>query len=115
MVVNDVYTFSPHLLNQATFSFNRTNSSQVEDKTVNPSTLGINLAQYPTSGAISAAVSGNFTLGSGTPTFFWSQNFQAKDSVSWTRGRHQMKFGYELLHLQFRQQFLFLGSRLVVH
>ena len=106
VVVNDVYTFTPRLLNQATFSWNRTNSSQVENKTVNPSTLGINLAQYPTSGAITAAVSGNFTLGSGTPTFFWSQNFQAKDSVSWTRGRHQMKFGYELLHLQFRQQFL---------
>jgi len=106
VVVNDVYTFSPRLLNQATFSWNRTNSSQVEDKTINPTTLGINLAQYPTSGAITAVVSGNFTLGSGTPTYFWSQNFQIKDSVSWTRGRHQMKFGYELLHLQFRQQFL---------
>jgi hypothetical protein len=28
VVVNDVYTFSPRLLNQATFSWNRTNSSQ---------------------------------------------------------------------------------------
>ena len=74
VVVNDVYTFTPRLLNQATFSWNRTNSSQVEDKTVKPTTLGINLPQYPTSGAITAVVSGNFTLGSGTPTFFWSQN-----------------------------------------
>jgi hypothetical protein len=106
VVVNDVYTFSPTLLNQATFTWNRTNSSQVEDKTVNPTALGINIPQYPTSGAVTTAVSGNFTLGSGTPTFFWSQNFQARDTLSWTHGRHQMKFGYELLHLQFRQQFL---------
>jgi hypothetical protein len=106
VVVNDVYTFTPHLLNQATFSWNRSNSSQVEDKTVNPTALGINLAQYPTSGSITAAVSGNFTLGSGTPTFFWSQNFQAKEGLNWTHSRHQMKFGYEYLRLQFRQQFL---------
>ena len=106
VVVNDVYTLSPRLLNQATFSWNRTNSSQVEDKTINPTTFGINLPQYPTSGSVTAVVSGNFTLGSGTPTNFWSTNWQGKDIVSWTRGRHQMKFGYELLHLQFRQAFL---------
>jgi hypothetical protein len=106
VVVNDVYTFSPGLLNQATFSWNRTNSAQVEDKTVNPTAFGINLAQYPTSGSVTVAVAGNFTLGSGTPTNFWSQNWQGKDIISWTRGRHQMKFGYELLHLQFRQAFL---------
>ena len=52
VVVNDVYTLSPRLLNQATFSWNRTNSSQVEDKTVNPTALGINLPQYPTSGSV---------------------------------------------------------------
>ncbi len=51
-------------------------------------------------------VNGNFVLGSGTPSGIFSTNWQAKDSLSWTRGRHQMKFGYELLHLQFEQQFL---------
>jgi hypothetical protein len=62
VAVNDVYTFSPRVLNQATFSWNRTNSSQVEDKTVNPTALGVNLPQYPTSGAITTVISGNFTL-----------------------------------------------------
>src|SRR5207249_11655271 len=91
---------------QATFSWNRTNSSQVEDKTVIPTSLGINLPQYPTSGAINAVVSGNFTLGNGTPTAFYSTNWQIKDHLSWTHGRHQMQSGYELLRLQFRQTFL---------
>ncbi len=106
VAVNDVYTFSPTLLNQATFSWNRTNSSEVEDKTVNPTALGINLPQYPTSGAVTVNVSGNFELSSGTPTYFFSTNWQIKDNLSWTHGKHQMKVGYELLKLQFEQRFL---------
>jgi Carboxypeptidase regulatory-like domain len=106
VVVNDVYTISPTLLNLATVSWNRTNSSQAENKTVNPSDYGINLPIYPQSGSLTLNVNGNFILGSGTPTSFFSTNWQAKDSLSWTRGKHQMKFGYELLHLQFEQQFL---------
>ena len=106
VVVNDVYTISPKILNLATVTWNRTNSSQAENKTVNPSDYGINLPIYPQSGSLTLNVSGNFVLGSGTPTSFFSTNWQAKDSLSWTRGRHQMKFGYELLHLQFEQQFL---------
>jgi hypothetical protein len=106
VAVNDVYTFSPTLLNQATFSWNRTNSSEVEDKIVNPTTLGINLPIYPTSGSVTVAVAGNFTLSSGTPTYFFSTNWQIKDNLSWTHGKHQMKVGYELLKLQFEQRFL---------
>src|SRR5579872_1501329 len=106
--INDVYTISPALLNLATFSWNRTNSTQVEGKTVNPATLGINLPQYVTSGSVIIGVSGAFTLGSGTPTYFYSKNWQAKETLAWTRGKHQMKFGYELLHLQFQQ--IFLGA-----
>jgi len=106
IVVNDVYTLNPKLLNLATFTWNRSNSSQSEDKTVNPVDLGVNLPIYPVSGATTINVNGNFILGSGTPTYFFSTNWQGKDIVSSTRGRHQMKFGYEFLHLQFRQQFL---------
>jgi hypothetical protein len=106
VAVNDVYTFNPRLLNMATFSWNRSNSSQNETRTVNPTDLGINLPIYPVAGAVTINVSGNFALGSGTPTFFHSTNWQGKDMVSWRRGDHQIKFGYELLHLQFRQQFL---------
>ena len=106
IAVNDVYTFTPALLNMATFSWNRTNSGQDENQTINPSAFGMNLPVYPTSGSVTVNVNGNFVLGSGTPTFFYSTNWQVKDAVTWTRGRHQMKFGYELLRLQFRQVFL---------
>jgi len=104
--LNDVYTFSPALLNQATFSWSKINSSQVEDRKVNPADLGINLPQYQQGGSVLINVNGAFILGSGISSSFFSQNFQAKDTLSWTRGRHQLKFGYEWLHLQFEQVFL---------
>jgi hypothetical protein len=104
--VNDTYTFSPTLLNQATVSFLRSNSNQVEDKIVSPSTFGMNMPQYAPSGTVTFNVGGLFTLGSGSPTQFWSNNYQFKDGVNWTRGRHQIKFGYELLHVQFRQAWI---------
>ena len=104
--LNDVYTFSPALLNQATFSWSKINSSQVEDRKVNPADLGINLPQYQQGGSVLINVNGAFILGSGISSSFFSQNFQAKDTLSWTHGRHQLKFGYEWLHLQFEQVFL---------
>jgi hypothetical protein len=106
VAVNDIYTFTPSLLNLGTFSWDRTNSTQLEDKLVDPSTLGIPLPQYQQHGTVSATVSGAFALVSGTNSAFYSHNWQAKDVLTWTRGKHQMKFGYELLHLQFEQAFL---------
>ena len=51
---------------------------------------------------------GNFTLGSGFTTRFFSKNYKFRDTVSWIRGKHSFKFGYELLRLNFRQ--VFIGS-----
>ena len=106
VVVNDVYTFTPHLLNQATFYLESEQFFADGRQDGQSDRTGHQSPAIRRFGRITAVVSGNFTLGTGTPTFFWSQNFQAKEGLSWTHGRHQMKFGYELLHLQFRQQFL---------
>ena len=40
VVVNDIYTFSPTLINQATFSFLNSGSNQLQGKKIDPSTLG---------------------------------------------------------------------------
>jgi Carboxypeptidase regulatory-like domain/TonB-dependent Receptor Plug Domain len=106
VAVNDVYTFSPTLLNQGTFSWSKINSSQVEDLKVNPTDLGINIPQYQQGGSVLINVNGAFILGSGISSAFFSQNWQAKDTLSWTRGKHQIKFGYEWLHTQFEQIFI---------
>ena len=117
VVVNDVFSIKPNLLNEATVSFLTTPSDQHETKTIDPQALGINMPQYLPSGAISVNVGDNFTLGSGFTTRFYSHNWQFRDTMDWMRGRHHFKFGYELLRLQFRQVFIgspgfsFTGSR----
>jgi hypothetical protein len=108
VTVNDIYTFRPTLLNQAIFSFLDSSSNQLQTTTLDPTSLGINMPQYVPTGAVSVDVGGNFNLGSGFTTRFSGRNYQFKDSLNWIKGRHNFKFGYELLHLGFRQ--IFIGS-----
>ncbi|MEW5974973.1 MAG: TonB-dependent receptor [Acidobacteriota bacterium] len=106
--LNDTYTFSPTLLNQFTGTMLRTTSNQLQTRTIDPTQLGISMPQYVPTGAVSVDVGGNFTLGSGFTTRFLNTNWQFKDSLNWIKGRHNFKFGYEVLHLNFRQ--IFIGS-----
>ncbi len=108
LVVNDTFTVSPTLLNQFTFSWLHTPSNQEQTKTIEPSALGINMPQYVPTGAVSVNVADSFSLGSGFTTRFYSSNWQFKDALSWIKGKHSFKFGYEVLRLQFRQ--VFIGS-----
>lgn len=106
--INDTYTFRPTIVNQAIFSVLNTTSNELQNKTIDPSALGINMPQYVPGGAVDVNVGNNFDLGSGFTTRFLGTNYQFKDSLNWIKGRHNMKFGYELLHLNFRQ--IFIGS-----
>ncbi|HWB98808.1 MAG TPA: carboxypeptidase-like regulatory domain-containing protein, partial [Bryobacteraceae bacterium] len=108
VTVNDTYTFRPNLLNQAIFTYLDTNSNELGTTEINPSAVGINMPQYVPGGAISLNVGNNFVLGSGYPTRFLGHNYQFKDSLNWIKGRHNFKFGYELLHLAFQQ--IWIGS-----
>ena len=108
VVLNDTFTFSPALLNEATFAFLDTGSNQLQTKTIDPQSLGINMPQYVPTGAVGINVASNFNMASGFTTRFFNHNWQFKDSLNWIRGKHNFKMGYEMLHLQFRQ--VFIGS-----
>src|SRR5262245_895651 len=106
--LSDTYTFGPTLVNQATLSFLRTTTDRANDRNIDPKSLGIDMPVYNPTGGVSIAVSGRFNLTSAFTTRFFNNNWQFKDSVSKLSGRHNFKFGYELLHLNFRQ--VFIGS-----
>ena len=108
LAVNDTITFSPTLINQMTFGLLNAPSNQLQSNTINPQDLGINMPQYVPTGSVSVDVADSFTLGSGFTTRFVSRNYQFKDTMSWIRGKHSFKFGYEMLKLQFQQ--IFIGS-----
>jgi Carboxypeptidase regulatory-like domain/TonB-dependent Receptor Plug Domain len=113
-VVNDIFTFTPSLLNQAIFSVLNSTSNQAESTTITNESLGINLPNYlagfSPAGAVNVNVGNNFTLGGGSVTKFSGINWQLADNVSWTKGRHSMKFGYEILKLHFYQAYIYPPS-----
>jgi hypothetical protein len=113
-VVNDIYTFTPSLINQAIFSVLNSTSIQAESTSISNSSLGINLPNYLTgfspSGAVNVNVGNNFTLGGGAIAQFHGINWQLGDSLSWIKGRHSMKFGFETLKLHFYQAYIYPPS-----
>jgi hypothetical protein len=117
VTLNDNYTISPNLINQAVVSYLRTTSDQHETNSITPSQLGINMPQYIPTGAVDVGVSGSFDLGSGYNTRFINNNYQIRDVLNWMKGKHNFKFGGEYMRLHFIQRFIgspgfsFDGSR----
>jgi hypothetical protein len=115
--LSDTYTFSPTLLNEFKVSFLRSASTHGAEPTIEPRELGINMPKYPAGGTLSLSVGSLFSFGSAGRVVFTSNNWQLRDTMSWIKGRHNIKFGAELLHMHFRQIFLgtpsfaFNGSR----
>jgi hypothetical protein len=117
-VVNDIYTFTPKIINRATFNVLNSTTYENNTATYSNASLGITgVPQYVSTGSINVYVGGYFDLGSGVPITFNGVNYQISDDLSWIKGKHSLKFGYELLKLHFLQQYIgyttanFDGSR----
>jgi hypothetical protein len=108
LAVEEVHTFSPHLLNAVRFGFSRT--SMVNNLTVTqvPETDNPELAFLPNGNAI-GIIDGSglseFPGGSGAldadKTIFSS--FQLNDNLSWTGGAHSLKAGGAIERTHFNQ------------
>lgn len=113
-VVNDIYTFSSNALNQATFSVMNPFSEDGPSTTISNASLGINLPNYleafSPSGAVNVDVAGQFTLGGGNVTQYSGQNYQFADDLTWIKGNHTFKFGFQALKLHFYQAFIYPPS-----
>lgn len=110
LALSYVHTFSPSTLYEGRFGFSRlrlTNEGELKgtnlaDRVGIP---GIN-NEPRTSGLGSIGVSGFRGLGEAgfTPLLKVTNNFQYTNYLSYLRGRHSFKFGYELTRRQFNQQ-----------
>lgn len=110
--VSEVHLFNPNLLNTLRLGWNRFSQFQKgRDANVNPSTIGFNTGVGPESfGIPEIDIGSTFTSPTFTPGRFANlglQNgaggrvatsYQISDEVSWTRGAHAMKFGFNFLH-----------------
>jgi hypothetical protein len=105
--INHTYTFTPTFLNQLTLGYTRQFSLTTPTVTRTPEELGIRgMPMYTDGGSPQFNVSGRFVLGSGGPVKFVSNVYQIQDHLSWIRGQHTMRFGFEHMDLGFFQSFL---------
>jgi Carboxypeptidase regulatory-like domain len=106
VMLNDTWTFSPTLVNQAVVSYLRDTSDEINTHTLTTSTLGIDMPQFLLPGSVSVGVAGLFNLGSGYDTRFIGNNYQVRDALTWMKGRHSFNFGVEYLRPNFVQTYI---------
>ena len=99
------HTFSPSKINEFRFGANRTSTHQaIPADTTSPSALGFTNLNPDDPGGVSPPVffTPNFDLGSSVqgPTELNDNTFQWADNFTWTRGKHELKFGADLTRLQ---------------
>ncbi len=89
------YTFiaSPSLLNELEAGYHRTFAYNYQDEPLQYSQLGINTPSYD-NGIPEIDINGSVTLGGNGQSLKDTQNtYILQDSVSWTHGRHNIRFG----------------------
>ncbi len=101
LMVSETHTFSPNLLNELRFAFNRISASVTQEN------AGVNINQMvglpdppnPRDFGLSQInVTGFATLGQeiNSPNHNENNTFQILDHATWVRGRHTLKFGGDL-------------------
>ena len=102
-VLTWVRTFSPSVLNDFHFGFNRIHASRGPYFEGVPSMqqLGVRLPIYPTLPSISEiAASGFFSIGDNLEAKFPRTLFEWSNRTSWVRGRHSIQFGGEVTRVR---------------
>jgi hypothetical protein len=99
--ITNTYTLSSTLLNELTVDYMHAAAADNPLKQYLPSTLGINLPSGDGEG-LSMNVSGYFNLATANPAIQDYKNPHLRDTMTWVRGRHTMKWGYEGYRESFR-------------
>ncbi|NWG14377.1 MAG: hypothetical protein HXY20_12675 [Acidobacteria bacterium] len=116
--INWTYVISPTLLNQVTLGYTRAYDPVTVSDTLTNSQLGLKgMPNYLPSGANVFSVSGRFSLTHSTTQKFVSNNYDINEGLTWIKGAHTLKFGFQYLDLAFFQtwypkpSFSFNGTR----
>jgi len=102
--VNYTRTFRPTLLNQLRVGKSGQREIRTCDQTLTARKLGINMDLEGAPQAPNFNVPGRFSIGAGGQCV-WEEggtNWQLADSLTWIRGRHQIKFGVDLYRRDFQ-------------
>ena len=86
--VNHTWVLSPSLLNEARFSYLHGDPVTLWEA----QTLSTTYTRAATGGSVP------FTIGQSRASNIWSHQLQFSDTLSWTHGRHNVRFGGSVIH-----------------
>ncbi|MGH9837804.1 MAG: carboxypeptidase regulatory-like domain-containing protein, partial [Blastocatellia bacterium] len=109
--LSHVYTFSPTLLNQVDFGFNRTDVSKSQQEAFKFSDVGVTAPReanlFPVIGVLGSLALG----GNGQSVRIFQNHFTVQDSLTYLRGRHTFRFGGGITRSKLNlADFTFLGG-----
>ncbi len=109
--VNHVYTFSPTLVNQVDFGFNRTDVSRLQQELFTFSDIGVTAPRtanlFPVVGIAGQVATG----GNGQDVRIFQNHYTVQDSLTYLRGRHTFRFGGGITRSGLNiEDFSFLGG-----
>jgi outer membrane receptor protein involved in Fe transport len=114
IAIGDTFSVRPNLLNQFRVSFNRISSTIDNQNPTHLSDLGGNFPLLGPKIPPNLNVTGRVTLGnaSSVDAIIVNESLQLAEGMNWTRGRHTIKGGFELLKLRYlnRSFFQTMGS-----
>ena len=96
VLASDTHIFSPHLLNQALFSYDHDHYWETPITPPESLTkLGVDASVTPIAGQYKFAVSSYFSISTADTNQFFRDEYQGIDTVRYTHGNHQISFGGE--------------------
>lgn len=105
--INHTFVIRPTLLNQLTLGFTRSVHNNGPSATLrNADLLLAGMPDYVDAGATQFSVSGRFTLSTTPYEKFLSTNYDISNGLTWIKGKHTLKFGFQYLDLSFFQAWL---------
>ena len=93
------YSFTPALLNNFVFSYDRNNGRTVSSAPFTWPSIGMPVAVPPGLAELAVTVSGYFSISTGKPGEFQRHNYHASDAVHWIRGGHELAVGGDFLRM----------------
>lgn len=101
--VGDTWVLRPSLLSEMRVSFNRFATNIANENRTNLADLGANFPVLGPKAPPALNVSGRVAMGSTSSydEFNVTAAFQLDESLTWTKGNHTVKGGFELLHLRY--------------
>jgi hypothetical protein len=102
-IVSWTHTFSPSLLLSSSFTYNRIQSGLSYGYPTTLADLGSTIYNQSVNSDISMNVSGYFTVPTVAGGSLARNDFQYQSSLSWIKGKHELKMGVDILRQQLNQ------------